>query len=101
MNEAKNPDKFTSQAVFKPTDVLDFYAEKTTREWDKKRLDQLNQLNLFDVTGSGKFEVVRKMPYKFKFLFKDDAGEEIRLMIEDWETAQLYWKQLAKYEGDE
>src|SRR5690606_18823114 len=101
MGEAKDPRIQTSLAVFKPTEVLDFYAEKTERNWDKRRIEQLNQLNLFESYKNGKFDVVRKMSFKFKFLFKDCEGETIRLMIEDWETAQLYWKQLSKYEGDE
>jgi len=41
------------------------------------------------------------LPYKFKFRFRDNQGQESNLMIEDWETAQLFWKQHAKYDGNE
>lgn len=99
--EAKDKNIGTSLAVFKPTEVLDFYAEPVDREWSSKKLDALKQLNLFQTSRSGQFEVVKKLPYKFKFRFKDNQGKESNMMIEDWETGQLYWKQLAKYEGNE
>jgi len=95
--EAKNKDICTSLAVFKPTEIVDFYAEPVERNWDKDKLDKLNQLNLFESEKEGKFEVVQKLPYKFKFHFKDNQGTESRMMIEDWETGQLYWRQFAKY----
>ncbi|MDR1884378.1 MAG: hypothetical protein LBR26_16610 [Prevotella sp.] len=100
--EAHNKDVCTSLAVFKPKKILDFRVESVEREWDKKKLERLRQMNLFEtVTTSGKFEVVRKLPYKFSYQFKDEAGTESCLMIEDWEIGQLYWNCLAKYEGDE
>ncbi|MCX7638579.1 MAG: hypothetical protein N2044_12105 [Cyclobacteriaceae bacterium] len=99
--EAKNKEICTSLAVFKPTEILDFYAEPVERNWDKGKLAKLNQLNLFETNKEGKFEVVQKLPYKFKFHFKDNQGIESRMMIEDWETGQLYWNCLARHEGDE
>ncbi|MDX2189558.1 MAG: hypothetical protein SFY32_06825 [Bacteroidota bacterium] len=101
IEEAKNKEICTSLAVFKPTQILDFTAEEVEREWDKEKLAKLNQLNLFETSKSGKFEVVQKLPYKFKFTFKDIQGTESNLMIEDWETGQLYWNCLAKHEGNE
>lgn len=99
--EAKNKEICTSLAVFKPTKILDFYAEAVDREWDKDKLERLNQLNLFETNKEGKFEVVQKLPYKFKFHFVDDQGKESEMMIEDWETGQLYWNCLKRHEGDE
>jgi len=99
--EAKDKDIRTSLAVFKPTEILDFTAESVEREWDKAKLEKLNQLNLFETNKEGKFEVVQKLPYKFKFHFKDNQGTISRMMIEDWETGQLYWKCLSRHEGDE
>jgi len=102
ISEAKNKEICTSLAVFKPTKILDFTAEPVEREWDEKKLLQLNQLNLFNhMDDKGKFEVVKKLPYKFKYRFKDSNGDESNMMIEDWEVGQLYWRQLAKYDGDE
>jgi hypothetical protein len=88
-------------ALFKPTEVLDFYAEPVDREWSQKKLDALSQYNLFETDKKGEFQVVKKLPYKFKFRFKDDQGKESNMMIEDWETGQLFWRCLAKHEGNE
>jgi hypothetical protein len=99
--EAKDKQICTSLAVFKPTEVLDFYAEPEEREWSRAKLDHLNQLNLFEPERQGRFEVVRKLPYKFKFRFRDNEGRESNMMIEDWETGQLYWNCLSRHEGDE
>ena len=99
--EAKDKNTCTSLAVFKPTVILDFTAEPTEKEWDKEKLARMNQLNLFETDKQGKFNVVKKLPYKLKFHFKDNQGKESHLMIEDWETGQLYWNCLAKYEGNE
>lgn len=99
--EAKSKEKCTSLAVFKPTEILDFYAEPVARNWDKDKLEKLRQLNLFEQEKEGQFEVVQKLPYKFKFHFKDNEGTESRMMIEDWETGQLYWNCLARHEGNE
>lgn len=38
---AKDKTKYTSLAVFKPKEILDFKIEKVDREWDKKKLDNL------------------------------------------------------------
>jgi hypothetical protein len=99
--EAKDKNVGTSLAVFKPKEILDFYAEPTSREWDKDKLAKLNQLNLFETTAQGDFQVVQKLPYKFKFRILDNQDKESNMMIEDWETGQLYWNCLARHEGNE
>ena len=101
MAEAKNKDLCTSLAVFKPTEILDFTAELVDRKWNKNKVAKLNQLNLFGINKEGKLEVVQKLPYKFKFHFKDNQGIESRMVIEDWEIEQLYWNCFARHEGDE
>ncbi|KOP38756.1 hypothetical protein DBB36_21995 [Flavobacterium sp. WLB] len=104
IKNAHNKDICTSLAVFKPTKIIDFIAVEVERDWDKKKILQLkanrDQTNLFE-HPEDPFEVVRKLPYKFSFIFEDDAGKQSRLMIEDWETGQLFWNCLAKHEGDE
>lgn len=99
--EAKNKSICTSLAVFKPTEIIDFIIEPTDREWDKDKLAKLNQLNLFETNSQGKFEVVQKLPFKFKFVFKDNQGTESKMMIEDWETGQLYWNCFARHESED
>ncbi len=99
--EAKNKSICTSLAVFKPTEISDFIIEATEREWSKDKLARLNQLNLFEVAQDGKFEVVQKLPYKFRYVIRDNQGTESRMMIEDWEIGQLYWNCLARHDGNE
>lgn len=42
-----------------------------------------------------------KLPKKFSYVFKDDAGAQSKLMIEDWEAGQLYWNCAKKMSPDE
>ncbi len=102
--QAKDTTKYTSLAVFKPKEILDFKIEKVDREWDKKKLDTLKakaqQLNLFQ-NSDNPFEVVQKLPYKFSYKFISDDGMERTMMIEDWEIGQLYWNCLKRHEGNE
>lgn len=102
--QAKDTKKYTSLAVFKPKEILDFKIEKVDREWDKKKLDTLKakaqQLNLFQ-NSDNPFEVVQKLPYKFSYKFTSDDGIERTMMIEDWEIGQLYWNCLKRHEGNE
>ena len=104
ISEAQNKNICTSLAVFKPTKILDFTIEAVEREWDKNKLAKLEaerlQYNLFQ-QPENPFEVVKKLPYKFSYVFEDNQGKKSKLMIEDWEIGQLYWNCLGKYEGNE
>ena len=102
--QAKDTTEYTSLAVFKPKEILDFKIEKVDREWDKKKLDSLKanaqQLNLFQ-NSDNPFEVVQKLPFKFSYKFISNDDIERTMMIEDWEIGQLYWNCLKRHEGDE
>ncbi len=102
ISEAKDKTIATSLATFKPAEILDFTVEQVEREWDKEKLAALKakaqQLHLFQ-NAENPFDVVNKLPFKFSYRFKDDAGTISKLMIEDWEIGALYWKMLAKYDG--
>jgi hypothetical protein len=100
IDEAKNEKILTSLAVFKPAKVLDFYAIACEREWDKDKLAQLQQGNLFE-EKSGSIQIVKKLPYHFHYRFNDINGKESNLMIEDWEVGALYWNCLKNYNGNE
>ena len=84
-----------SLAVFKPTEILDVTAEPADPEWSQDKLDAVlesfRQGNLFEDQNPEDFKIMPKLPYKFSYRFKDDAGKESKLMIEDWEIGQLYW----------
>jgi len=47
------------------------------------------------------FTVVKKLPYKFSYIFTTEDNIERTLMIEDWELGQLYWNCLKYTNGDE
>lgn len=104
---AKAKDDGISLAIFKPTKILDFLCEETTRDWPKDKLELLEvksrQQNFFQTPEEieKEFRVVKKVPYKFFYKFEDDSGKTSRLMIEDWEIGMLYFHCLWRAENDE
>jgi hypothetical protein len=88
-------DNMISLVVFKPAEVLAFVAEAAEPEWPQNKingiLDSMKQGHLFADQSLDDFKIMPKLPYKFSYRFKDDAGVESKLMIEDWEIGQLYW----------
>ncbi|GHU88790.1 hypothetical protein FACS189476_06520 [Spirochaetia bacterium] len=104
---SKTKPQYTSLAIFKATEILDFVCENTEREWDKDTLAALttqeSQPTLFESAEEIKqqFQIVKKIPYKFSYRFCDDEGKESTLMIEDWEIGALYWNCLRNSNGDE
>jgi hypothetical protein len=101
IKDAKNKNICCSLAVFKPTQIIDFKYEETTRNWSQDKLEILKQLNLFEKTTSTEAHIVKKLPYKFSFKFRDSIGVLCSLMIEDWETGQLFWNCLKRNNGNE
>ncbi len=97
--EAKDRTKLTSLAVFKPTEIIDLKVKPVEREWDKDKLEKLNQLNIFETLPNQRVEVVKKLPFEFSYEFKDDAGKKSTLMVEDWEIGQLFWKCLKIHQS--
>jgi hypothetical protein len=102
IEDSKAPQNI-SLATFKPDQIVNFEIEPDDREWKKSWKDQLKQLSL-DFGGTHdpqKKELIKKLPYKFFYKFKDDEGRISRLMIEDWEIGQLYWRCLRDNNNDE
>ncbi|RJE70684.1 hypothetical protein [Reichenbachiella sp. MSK19-1] len=99
--EAKDKKIGTSLAVFKPSKIHKLEIKEVDREWSKKKLEQMSQLNLFESENKGEFEVVKKLPYKFSYRLSDNEGTESTMMIEDWEIGQLFWNSLRRHAGDE
>lgn len=97
--EAKDRKKCTSLGVFKPTEILDVKVKESTREWSKEKLAIFQQIGMFDSVNTPKPEVIKKLPYEFSYVFKDDKGKQSTLMIEDWVLGQLYWNCLKRHEG--
>lgn len=106
IEEAKDPQKGTSLAVFKPKEIIDFVWEPCEREWDKKKLDAVianqAQQSLFDEDATREiFKVAKKVPYEFSYIFTSEDGKERKLMVEDWELGKLFWNCLERANGDE
>ncbi|MBD3374769.1 hypothetical protein GF406_07040 [candidate division KSB1 bacterium] len=97
ISEAKS--KGTSLAVYKPATIIDFVIDSTDREWTEKQRSALEQKSLF--SSSEKLKIVKKLPYKFSYVFSDNSGKKRKLMNEDWEVGALYWNCLARHKGDE
>jgi hypothetical protein len=98
IDAAKDKNKATSLAVFKPKKILDFRIEETDRTWDEAKLAAFRQMELFSANAS---EAVNKLPYKFSYVFEDENGRQSTLMIEDWEIGQLYWNCLKRRNNNE
>jgi hypothetical protein len=98
IQEAKDKSICTSLAVFKPKIIHDFVWGEVEREWDKSKTEQLKQMNMFE--DKSQFKVVKKLPYKFSFIFEGTDGTKRKMMIEDWEVGALYWKQFEKYNNE-
>ena len=88
-----------SLATFKPTRFLSFEIEDDEKEWKNEWVELRKQGDLFATVKSPE-SLIPKLPYKFFYRFIDDAGEESRLMIEDWEIGSLYWNCLRDCDGN-
>lgn len=103
ISDSKAP-KNTSLATFKPTEIIGLdIVEEDKKEWKKEWTTMMDQISLMleskDENASRK--LIKKVPYKFFYKFKDEAGKVSRMMIEDWEIGQLYFNCLKKSGGDE
>jgi hypothetical protein len=104
IEDAHNPSKRTSLAVFKPKKIIGFKIEGDDREWNKQKIDAINakklQTDLF--LGQNKlYDVVNKLPYTFSYKILDENDRESTLQIIDWEIGALYWNCFRKHKGDE
>jgi len=97
-----------SLATFKPVAIHDLVVEPCERDWPADKLARLEteakQTELFAQPFSPVRDLsrlVRKLPYKFSYLFSDSSGRESTLMIEDWEIGMLFWNCLELCRGDE
>lgn len=104
--EAKDPNLGTSLAIVRPKEIFDFAWEPCEREWNKQKMDQvianISQGSLFDEEETRLvFNVVKKIPYNFSYIFTTDDDVKRKIMIEDWELGALYLNCLKNAKGDE
>jgi hypothetical protein len=98
-------DEQKSLGVVKPKEIIDFVIEEDEREWKKEWREQAEIKTFFDLLEEREGrtrERIRKLPYKYSYQFITEGDQHPRkMMIEDWEIGALYWKCLARAEGDE
>ena len=93
-----------SLATFKPKEIVDFVIEDDEREWKQTWLNQFKQTNLFDLDEKGRAkqrELVKKLPFQFKYRFLSADDKISFLTIQDWEIGGLFWNCLKNVDGDE
>ena len=99
IKEKAQKDNTLSLCQFKPKEIIEFQVKQVEEQWDKDILRQIknskNQIDLFESLNR-EIDLVKKLPYKFSYRFKDESNRESTLMIEDWEIGQLYWNCLKK-----
>jgi hypothetical protein len=81
----------TSLGFFKPAEILDFTIIPTSADWDDGQMGALGQGNLFGEVKS----MLEKIPYDFRYVYRcdhPDCKEPHRMLMIDWELAQLYRK---------
>ncbi len=97
-------DNSLSLCQFKPAEISKLQIKEDGREWCKDILQQIaaenSQRYLFEDMKRER-RLVNKLPYKFSYQIKDDAGTQSTMMIEDWEIGALYWKCLEETKGNE
>ncbi|MBI1367945.1 MAG: hypothetical protein GC162_04750 [Planctomycetes bacterium] len=73
--------------------VLDFVAESDSPEWSPAQLEKLKQQRLFEENKE-----LEKIPYTFRFIWKDTDGIEHRSRIISWEVCQTWRQWRHRYE---
>ncbi|ACB53138.1 unknown [Crocosphaera subtropica ATCC 51142] len=76
-----------SLGIIKPKSVEKYFFKQTTREWDQKKQNILNQLDLFEPNID-----LEKIPYQFVYQFTDQDNIPHKYSISDWEIMELYRK---------
>ncbi len=93
-----------SLATFKPAEIVGFKIEEVDRDWDQKKLKEVQQRakqsDLFQDNADW-FKIVNKLPYKFSYVFKDIKGKKRSMMVSDWEIGALYWNEVKRLGGNE
>ena len=86
----KKGNECVSLAIFKPSKIIDLVVkEEKEKNWDNKKIDAI--YSQYDLFNDNYFKLVKKLPYRFSYIFQDINGIESKLFIEDWEIGALFW----------
>lgn len=72
--------------------ILDFVAEKSDDDWSAEQKEKLKQQLLFDER-----KPLEKIPFSFRFIWKDAAGVEYKSLFIAWEVFQTWRNYKLKY----
>lgn len=94
IQEMQKSNKITL-GVFKPANVRDFIIEDDDSRWPERKLQVLNQLELFERP----LPILEKIPHTFKYLYtcNDSNCPGHSQTIYDWEAYALYRTLRDKY----
>jgi len=69
--------------------IKPFCKPAKEREWSTKEMTIMEQQDIFE---NNEKTVLRKIPFKFYYQFKDSDNKQSDMLVLDWEIYQLYWK---------
>lgn len=73
-------------------EFLEFVAKRVKPNWTPQQKEKLRQAHLFDER-----KPLEKLPYEFRFRWRDQDGEEHDSLIISWELLQTYRQYRKKY----
>ena len=74
-------------------EVIDLKVKRESAEWTPEQKEKLKQQNLFVQR-----KPLEKIPYKFRFVWKDGDGEEHKSTVYSWEMLETYRSYRERYE---
>jgi hypothetical protein len=86
-----------SIGIVRPTRILDMVIEEAEPDWKPEWQAELRQFRLFGVP----LKPLRKIPYKFSYVFECEEGKKEKRMIADWELGVLFLRMADEYGSDE
>ncbi|MBU8902743.1 MAG: hypothetical protein KOO69_08385, partial [Victivallales bacterium] len=89
---------YLSLAMIKPEKIIDFKIEAIARDWTEAQKNYFKQDDFFK---EKELLTLRKLPYKYSYVFLTKDNKERKLMVEDWEVGALYWNCFNSSDGDE
>ena len=74
-------------------EVLDFVAKASAPDWTPEQRQKLKQAHLFEER-----KPLEKVPYDFRFRWRDSGGEDHDSLVLSWEVLETYRQYRARYE---
>lgn len=87
-------DDRTSLGIIQPREIKRMEISDTNPEWTDRQKNVMRQVGLFE-QRDGQLRQIRKLPRKFQYVFSCNDSRctgEHTIMIEDWELAALFWR---------